>query len=311
MAAIRTQREIRQRAPWWLAGLLFANFALMSYDARDGATKQRMVRVWAQTIAYPVQRATAFIGGHAAAVFRGVGNMRRASAENEQLRQQVVQMGAELRDTRDKAAEADRLRALLGLKLPDSYATMPARVIARDPSSWFNTITIDKGSLAGIENNMPVVSAGGIVGRTISTGPLSAQVMLITDEKSGAGAVVARLDTAQTFGAIKGMGDNGLLEMRYVSALEKVAVGDTVETTGQDAIYPARLTVGSVMEVKAGSATQMQMIHIKPGADLDRLEEVVVLLYHAPPRSEAEQAPPSADKSADKKVEKKKASGKQ
>src|SRR5260370_22856099 len=115
MAAVRTQREIRQRAPWWLAGLLFANFTLMSYDARDGATKQRMVRVWAQTIAYPVQRATAFIGGHAAGLFHGVGNMRRASAENEQLRQQLAQMEAEWRDNPHKATHADRLLALLAL----------------------------------------------------------------------------------------------------------------------------------------------------------------------------------------------------
>lgn len=310
MAAIRTQKEIRQRAPWWLAGLLFVNFAVMSYDARDGATKQRMVRVWAQTIAYPVQRATAFIGGHTSDIFRSVGNLRRNSAENEQLRLQVAQMEAELRETREKAAEADRLRGLLGLTLPGSYATIPARVIARDPSSWFNTITIDRGSLAGIENNMPVVSAGGIVGRVISTGPLSAQVMLITDEKSGAGAVIGELESSHAFGSIKGMGDNGLLEMRYVSSQEKVAVGDTIETTGQDAVYPARLTVGSVQDFKAGSATQTQVIHIKPGANLDRLEEVMVLKYHAPTRSEGEQAPPSANQSIEKKIEKKKVNGK-
>jgi len=310
MAAIRTQKEIRQRAPWWLAGLLFANFAVMSYDARDGATKQRMVRVWAQTIAYPVQRATSFIGGHSANIFRSIANVRRNAAENEELRQQLAQMDAELRETREKAAEADRLRDLLGLTLPGSYTTIPARVIARDPSSWFNTVTIDRGSLAGIENNMPVVSAGGIVGRIISTGPLSAQVMLITDEKSGAGAVIGQLDTSHAFGAIKGMGDNGLLEMRYISGLEKVAVGDTIETTGQDAIYPPRLTVGSVLEFKAGSATQTQVIHIKPGANLDRLEEVMVLRYHAPPRSEGEQAPPGADQSIERKIEKKKVSGK-
>jgi len=56
MAAIRTQREIRQRAPWWLFGLLILNFGLMTYDARDSATKQRKVRSIAQTIMYPIQR---------------------------------------------------------------------------------------------------------------------------------------------------------------------------------------------------------------------------------------------------------------
>ncbi len=65
MAAIRTQREIRQRAPWWLAGLLLANFLLMSYDARDYNNNQRVVQSWAQTFAYPVQRVAAFVGNNA------------------------------------------------------------------------------------------------------------------------------------------------------------------------------------------------------------------------------------------------------
>ena len=55
MAAIRTQREIRQRAPWWLFALLALNFGLMTYDARDAETKQRKIRSLAQTIMYPLQ----------------------------------------------------------------------------------------------------------------------------------------------------------------------------------------------------------------------------------------------------------------
>ena len=109
MAAIRTQKEIRQRAPWWLFGLLAMNFALMTYDARDSATKQRKIRSIAQTIMYPVQRGASgtlnWVGGW----FGNVGELRRASVENEQLRKQVEQMQTELRDTRDKAAQAQRL----------------------------------------------------------------------------------------------------------------------------------------------------------------------------------------------------------
>ena len=63
MAVARTQKEIRQRAPWWLIGLLFLNLALMAYDARDDITKQRMIRVWAQMVVSPVQHATSAIGG--------------------------------------------------------------------------------------------------------------------------------------------------------------------------------------------------------------------------------------------------------
>src|SRR5919206_4534644 len=271
MAAIRTQREIRQRAPWWFFGLLALNFALMTYDARDETTKQRKLRAVAQSIAYPIQRGASGVGNWIGGLFGGVGELRRASVENQQLHARIEAMQTELRDTRQKAAEADRLEKLLNLSSQTQYKSVTAQVIARDPSMWFDSITINKGRWAGIEINMPVVTADGIVGRVVSTGPLNSQVMLVTDEKSGAGAVVGQLGTSNSAGSIKGMGETGLLDMRYVSGLEKVQMGDTVYTTGQDGIYPAGFTVGQVVELRPGSATQPQLIHIRPSAGLDRL----------------------------------------
>src|ERR1051326_176359 len=296
MAAIRTQREIRQRAPWWLIALLILNFGLMTYAARDNGTKERKIRSIAQTVAYPFERAGSSAGNLIGGFFGSFTELRRASSENQQLREQVRQMQMELRDAAPKAAEAERLEKLLALTTNTSFKTVAARVIARDPSMWFDNITIDKGRWAGVEVNMPVVTPDGIVGRVVSTSPLNAQVMLITNEKSGAGAVVGELGQSNALGSIKGLGESGLLEMRYVSGLEKVQPGDTVKTTGQDAIYPPDYNVGDVVEVKSGSATQTQLIHVRPGAGLERLKEVAVLLYHAPPRTESDQALPNAEK---------------
>ena len=296
MAAIRTQKEIRQRAPWWLFGLLAMNFALMTYDARDSATKQRKIRSIAQTIMYPVQRGASGTVNWVGGWFGNIGELRRASVENEQLRKQVVQMQTELRDTREKAARAQRLEQLFKLTETTAYQTVVAHVIARDPSMWFDGITIDKGRWAGVEVNMPVVTPGGIVGRVISTSPLSAQVMLVTDEKSGAGGVVGQLGQSNAMGSIKGMGELGLLEMRYVSGMEKVQNGDVVMTTGQDAIYPPGYKIGDVVEVRPGSATQALVIHIRPSAGLERLKEVAVLRYQPPPRAEPDQSLPNVEK---------------
>jgi rod shape-determining protein MreC len=295
MAAIRTQREIRQRAPWWLFGLLALNFALMTYDARDDATKQRKIRSIAHTITYPIQRGTSSVGNWIGGLFGNIGELRRASTENQELHRQIDQMQTELRDTRERAAEADRLEKLLKLNGKSDYQSVVARVIARDPSMWFDSVMIDKGRWSGVEVNMPVITSGGIVGRVVSTSPVSAQVMLLTDEKSGAGAVVGQLGSS-ALGSIKGMGENGLLEMRYVSGMEKVQVGDAVTTTGQDAIYPPGYNVGQVVEVRPGSATQAQVIRIRPGAGLDRLKEVAVLMYRPPQRTEPDQALPNVEK---------------
>ena len=116
MAAIRTQREIRQRAPWWLFALLALNFGLMTYDARDGDTKQRKIRSIAQTMMYPVATGNLWQSRIGSADSSGTfGELRRASTENEQLRKQVAHMQTELRDTRERAAEADRLEQLFKL----------------------------------------------------------------------------------------------------------------------------------------------------------------------------------------------------
>jgi rod shape-determining protein MreC len=296
MAAIRTQREIRQRAPWWLFGLLALNFALMTYDARDDATKQRKIRSISQTITYPIQKGTSSFGNWIGGLFGNVGELRRASSENQELHRQIDQMQAELRDTRERAAEGERLAKLFQLSEKSGYQTVVARVIARDPSMWFDSVTIDKGRWSGVDVNMPVITSGGIVGRVVSTSPWSSQVMLITDEKSGAGAVVGQLGQSNAIGSIKGLGENGLLEMRYVSAMEKVQPGDTVTTTGQDAIYPPGYNVGEIVEARPGSATQSQLIRIRPGAGLDRLKEVAVLLYRPPQRIESDQALPNVEK---------------
>jgi rod shape-determining protein MreC len=97
---------------------------------------------------------------------------------------------------------------------------------------------------------------------------------------------------------VKGRADLGvgLIEMRYVSGLEKVEVGDSVMTTGQDGIYPPGLNVGRVVEVKNGTATQAHQIYIQPGAQLDHLEDVAVLLYRPPPRALPEQTPQNAER---------------
>jgi rod shape-determining protein MreC len=293
VASVRTQKEIRQRAPIWLIGLLVTNLVIMAVDARDADGKQKVLRIWTQTFASPLQNASSKATGATSGFFQQIWNFRSTAKENEQLKERLTSLETELHTSRQTAAEAERLRALLNLNEQTNIQNLPARVIARDPSVWFNTITINRGSSSGVETNMPVVTAGGIVGRVITVGPWSSQVMLITDEKAGAGAVVGQLGQSGALGSVRGRADLGvgLIEMRYVSGLEKVEVNDYVMTTGQDGIYPPGLNVGRVIEVKNGTATQAHQILIQPGAQLDHLEEVAVLLYHPPPRSVPEQTP--------------------
>lgn len=296
MAATRTQKEIRQRAPVWLVVLLLTNLGIMAVGARDEASNQRMFRVWVQAIASPVQNIFAKAGGAGSGLISQIVNFRKTAVENEDLKLRLARTEVALQNARQVTAEKERLQSLLSLKEQTGYNQVAAHVIARDASIWFNTITIDRGSSAGIALNMPVVTAGGIVGRVIALSPWTAQVMMVTDEKAAAGAIVGQLGGSGALGSVRGSGESGLIEMKYVSGLQQVEVGDYILTTGQDNIYPPGLRVGEVVQVKHGTATQSHEILIRPGAKLDQLEEVAVLLYHPPERPAPEQTLPNVDK---------------
>ena len=91
-------------------------------------------------------------------------------------------------ELRDKAKLFDQLNALKDWQAANSYSGISARVIGRDPNQWFNTVVIDQGMPAGVSKKQPVVTADGLVGRVILVTPLASQVLLITDERHGAGA---------------------------------------------------------------------------------------------------------------------------
>jgi rod shape-determining protein MreC len=298
VASVRTQREIRQRAPIWLVALLVANLVIMAVDARDSNGQHKILRVWTQTFASPLQTASSKASGATSGFFEQIWNFRSTAAENAELKERLAKAELELSAARQAEAENEHLKKLLNLHEQTDIKSVPARVIARDPSVWFNTITINRGSTSGIAVNMPVVTGGGIVGRVITVSPFASQVMLITDEKAGAGAVVGQLGQSGALGSVRGRADLGVsvIEMRYVSGLEKVEVGDNVMTTGQDGIYPPGLNVGKVVDVKHGSATQAHQIFIQPGAQLDHLEDVAILLYQPPQRPTPQQTLQNADR---------------
>ena len=296
MPASRTQKEIRQRAPLWLVALLALNMVLMSVSARDETGQKRKIQVWAGALASPLQNIFSGASGAGLGFFQHLGSLNRAATENEELKKRLADTETELREARMARDENQRLKGLLELKEQSEYKLVTARVIARDPSEWFDSVMINRGSSSGVEKNMPVVTHEGIVGRVIGVSPVTAQVLLITDERSAAGAIVGQLGASQALGSVRGYGKNGLLDMRYVPGLETVKQGDIVTTTGQDGIYPPGLSVGEVVEFKQGSATSPHEIKVKPSARLNSLGEVAVLLYRPPPRTPPTDALPNTKK---------------
>jgi len=279
-----------------MIALLLTNFILMAFDAREINSGQRVVRAWTQTIADFIQSPLTTITSGVSNYFTSISNLRSAADENSLLKQRVQEQEVELIQKAELAAENERLRSLLDLKEQSKYNVLPARIIGRDPSAWFDSFVVNRGSIAGVQLNMPVVTNGGLVGRVTAVSPLAAQVDLVTRDKSGVGAVVGQIGESSALGVVAGTSKKELLEMKYVTGSVPVEVGQQVFTTGQDGIFPAGLKIGEIVNVVSGSATTPHQIQIMPAARLSSMQEVAILLYEQPPRTAFDQKLPNAVK---------------
>lgn len=282
--------------PWLVIVLLLGNFVLMAFDAREINSGQRIIRVWTQTGADFVQSPVTTVTSSISNYFGSIANLRTAQDENSELKQKVQELEVELKGKEELTSENERLRSLLDLKQTSKYKVLPARIIGRDPSIWFDSSIINRGSLDGVKLNMPIVTNGGLLGRVTAVGPLTAQFDLITKDKSGLGAVVSEISESNALGVVSGTGKRDVLEMRYVSGNVDIQPGQIVYTTGQDGIFPAGLKVGEIVEVKSGSATVPHQISIRPSAGIGSMREVAVLLYEPPEQGEFEKKLPNAIK---------------
>jgi rod shape-determining protein MreC len=230
-------------------------------------------------------RVTVGIGG----LFQTVGEVRELRARTEELQAQVDALTVENVRLREYEAEVQQLRALLNFvsEYPIS-ASLGAEVISREacdtfpcgdvvgvePNPYLRYITVNVGSLQGVETGMPVVSGGaGLVGRVAQVGPRTAEVQLLTDSDS---AIAALLQTSRVTGLVVGQPD-GTLRMEYIPQEQHIDVGDIVLTSGLGGFMPKGLVIGQVTEVLQMDYALFQSAVVRPAIDLSRLELVLVI----------------------------------
>jgi rod shape-determining protein MreC len=292
----RSQKDVWRLTPWLMVLLLLVNFVLMALDAKEINSGQRVVRVWTQTMADFVQSPVTTVSSSLSNYFTSISNLRSAQSENDKLKQRVQELEVEVKQKEDLAAENGRLKSILQLKEQTKYKILTAQIIGRDPSVWFDSSIVNRGSLDGVALNMPVVTDGGLVGRVTAVSPLTSQVDLITRDKSGLGAVIGQIGESNALGVVSGTSKKDLLEMKYVPGNIDVQVGQSVFTTGQDGIFPPGLKVGEIISVSQGTATTPHQILIRPAAKLSSMQEVAILLYEPQSKTEFEQKLPNAVK---------------
>jgi rod shape-determining protein MreC len=202
----------------------------------------------------------------------------RLRDENVRLEQEIKTLRMENAQYRELVATNERLQKLLKFKKTINWPVLASQVIGRDPSGWFESVIIDKGSNSGLKVNMPVVDAKGVVGRLVSVSPNYAKVLLIIDQNSAVDSLVQR---SREKGIVKGLSPE-LCKLDYVLKTGDIVPGDLVVTSGMGRVFPKGLPVGKVLEVSNIPWKLFKDIHIRPTVDFAKLEEVLVILKEDP-----------------------------
>ncbi|MDD5475228.1 MAG: rod shape-determining protein MreC [Syntrophales bacterium] len=195
-------------------------------------------------------------------------------AENRELRSRVTELDRDLNIARETRLEYDRLRLLMGLQESSSFKTQAARVIARDRSSIFKTLVIDRGSRHGISIGSPVLVSEGVVGTVMEMSWNASKVLLITDYNCRIDAYVQR---SRVRGILEGH-HGSKCSLKYVTRAEPVEEGDIIVTSGLAGLFPKGLVLGTVTNVIKGPENLFQEIRVQPAANIDRIEEVLVVI---------------------------------
>jgi rod shape-determining protein MreC len=257
-----------------LVGVLFAQVLGLAVQVRRTTDNEptRLIRIWAVGAVTPLEKVLSWARTSTSDVWHNYFYLRGVRAENRALKAEIERMNLEQVRISQDADQARRLQALLSFKEQFISQTMAAQVIGSSGSELSRSVYIDKGEKDGIRPDMAVITADGIVGKVLRVYRSTSVVLLINDQTSGVGAL---LDKTRLQGILHGT-PAGEVQLEKVMSDETVPAGEQVLTSGGDGIFPKGLLIGKVTRVSQGSELFLN-IHVRPAADLSKLEEVLVV----------------------------------
>lgn len=237
------------------------------------------VKGFVSYVIIPMQRGINSIGGYFYGKVQYYEEIKNVYEENEILKEQVDKLTEENNMLLQDKYELSRLRELY--KLDEKYygyVKIGARVIGKESGNWFAKFTIDKGTLDGIEVDMNVIAAGGLVGIVTEVGDHYAVVRSVIDDSSSvSGMLLGTGDTCAVEGSLSLM-DSGYINVRYFKKDVNVKAGDKIVTSNISSKYLEGILIGYVQEIKQDANSLTQSGYIIPAVDFEHLQEVLVIL---------------------------------
>ena len=203
------------------------------------------------------------------------------AAENEQLKAEIAQMEDVARQADAVSRENERLRNQLDfLSTHETYKTVDAYIIAWSSTDWTNTFTINRGTNAGIEENLCVITANGeVVGLVTDVGPNYAEVKTVLDSTLEISATIA---SSGHNGMVSGGyidGNETFLKMEYLPSSAVIRNKDQVVTSGST-VYPKGLILGNVVDAGFEETGVAKYAVLDPAADISSMEQVFIITQY-------------------------------
>jgi len=207
----------------------------------------------------------------------GLKSLEELERENAALRVENRSLKATNQALRDVEHEVNRLRQALHYRERSLFRLVPAEIVARDSSTWWQTVTINRGEEDGIASEMPVITDEGLVGRTTTVSRNISVVLLVSDENC---RVAVSVEGTREQGIVTGERVAGsrapMLDLNYLSKQAELKPGQKVYTSGVGGVFPSGLFVGTIRSFRVRALDSQAKL--TPAVDLAKLEDVFVVI---------------------------------
>lgn len=214
-------------------------------------------------------------------------NFNAVEAENVALKKKVEQLTGDNLKLKEQVLAGMRFNELdQGMFRSPTLEKFPkvgASIINRNPTAWYQTLTLNRGTDDGVAVNNPVIGEYGLVGKVVAVTSSTCEVLLITDSEGQVSALVRGSTGSPTFGIVQGtykktsrLEAEGNLQMLFRRD-DNVNVGDFVLSSGLGGVYPVDIPIGKVEQIQLDRSGLLKTAYITPLVDFDSLEEVYIV----------------------------------
>ena len=280
-------KQVRRRRA--VLGLLVGAslILLTAYFGESPASPLHSVQRGIVEVLSPIQEGASKVLSPVRSAANWIGDTLNAKSEVGRLRLQNQKLVAKVAALQQDGIENAHLLKLVGLDSSngiDSYTRVSADVIGQDPSLWYQTIEVDKGSEDGVSENDPVIGDSGLVGKVSTVGTNFSIVMLLTDPTFGVSAEVQ--DGPGDVGVLLPQAGNpDALLLTDLNPTAPISAGQMVVTSGYtdpsdsalDSLYPSGIPIGKVSDFNQDTLANDRQVQVTPSVNLRNLPFVQIL----------------------------------